>query len=96
MPEVKIALLLPDAPQKCVQGSCSRNIHVRAIIIEVALEKWSHVPPICCMSMAGQGEQLIGARAYRVIFALVSLPLAIVAIVYFINHRYDGMPLWDL
>nr|QIW94440.1 carotene synthesis related protein [Dunaliella salina] len=43
-----------------------------------------------------KGEQLIGARAYRVIFALVSLPLAIVAIVYFINHRYDGMPLWDL
>ena len=36
------------------------------------------------------GEKLIGARAYRVVFALVSLPLAIVALVYFINHRYDG------
>ncbi|GIL82018.1 hypothetical protein Vretimale_1530 [Volvox reticuliferus] len=42
------------------------------------------------------GEEVIGARAYRVIFALVSLPLAVVAIVYFINHRYDGAPLWDL
>lgn len=42
------------------------------------------------------GEKLIGARAYRVIFALVSLPLATVAIVYFINHRYDGTALWDL
>ena len=42
------------------------------------------------------GEQLIGARAYRVIFALGSLPLAIVAIVYFINHRYDGTALWDV
>ncbi|GIL43940.1 hypothetical protein Vafri_1525 [Volvox africanus] len=42
------------------------------------------------------GEEVIGARAYRVIFALVSLPLAIVAIVYFINHRYDGVPLWDV
>jgi uncharacterized membrane protein len=41
------------------------------------------------------GEQLIGARAYRVIFAFASLPLAIAAIVYFINHRYDGVPLWD-
>jgi len=42
------------------------------------------------------GEQLIGPRAYRVIFAFASLPLAILAIVYFINHRYDGTPLWDL
>lgn len=43
-----------------------------------------------------QGEKLIGARAYRVMFALVSLPLATVALVYFINHRYSGTPLWDL
>lgn len=43
-----------------------------------------------------KGEALIGARAYRVLFALGSLPLAIVAIVYFINHRYDGTPLWNV
>lgn len=42
------------------------------------------------------GEELIGARAYRVIFALVSLPLAVAAVVYFINHRYDGVALWNL
>ncbi|KAL4423637.1 hypothetical protein ABPG77_009224 [Micractinium sp. CCAP 211/92] len=42
------------------------------------------------------GEELIGARAYRVIFALVSLPLAIAAVVYFIDHRYDGVPLWNV
>ncbi|MEW5302486.1 MAG: hypothetical protein WDW38_002357 [Sanguina aurantia] len=42
-----------------------------------------------------QGEQLIGARAYRVVFAAGSLMLAVVALVYFINHRYDGTPLWD-
>lgn len=30
------------------------------------------------------------------IFALVSLPLASSAIIYFINHRYDGAQLWDL
>jgi zeta-carotene isomerase len=41
-------------------------------------------------------EDKIGARAFRVIFALVSLPLAISAVVYFINHRYSGTPLWDL
>eukprot|EP00667_Euglena_gracilis_P012598 EG_transcript_12950 len=42
-----------------------------------------------------QGEELIGARAYRVLFGLVSLPLALVAIVYFMNHRYDGVQLWS-
>lgn len=42
------------------------------------------------------GEEAIGARAYRVLFALVSLPLAIAAVVYFIDHRYDGVPLWNV
>jgi uncharacterized membrane protein len=36
------------------------------------------------------------AQAWRVIFALVSLPLALSAIVFFINHRYDGVMLWDV
>jgi hypothetical protein len=31
-----------------------------------------------------------------VLFALGSLPLATVALVYFINHRYDGAMLWNL
>ena len=30
------------------------------------------------------------------IFALVSLPLAALALVYFINHRYSGTPLWNV
>ena len=42
------------------------------------------------------GEELIGARAFRVIFAAISLPLATLALVHFINHRYDGLPLWNL
>ncbi|MBE9178903.1 hypothetical protein IQ268_10055 [Oculatella sp. LEGE 06141] len=42
------------------------------------------------------GEKRIGARLYRVLFALVSLPLATVLIVYFINHRYDGLRLWNV
>jgi uncharacterized membrane protein len=40
------------------------------------------------------GEGKIGARFYRVLFALVSLPLATLLIVYFFNHRYDGAQLW--
>lgn len=41
-------------------------------------------------------EKRIGARFYRILFALVSLPLAIVLIIYFFNHRYDGLQLWQV
>jgi uncharacterized membrane protein len=43
-----------------------------------------------------RAEKLVGARLYRIFFALVSLPLATVLIVYFINHRYDGLQLWNV
>lgn len=43
-----------------------------------------------------KGEKLIGPRLYRVLFALVSLPLAVILVVYFFNHRYDGVQLWQL
>lgn len=43
-----------------------------------------------------RGEKLMGARLYRVLFAFVSIPFAVVLIVYFINHRYDGLQLWNL
>lgn len=42
------------------------------------------------------GEERIGARWYRVLFALVSIPLAVVLIIYFFNHRYDGWQLWEV
>ncbi|MDX2239400.1 MAG: NnrU family protein [Leptolyngbyaceae cyanobacterium bins.302] len=41
-------------------------------------------------------EKRVGARLYRVFFALVSLPLATVLIIYFFNHRYDGAQLWQV
>ncbi|PMB36404.1 hypothetical protein CEN47_08555 [Fischerella thermalis CCMEE 5319] len=41
-------------------------------------------------------EKYIGPRAYRIIFALVSLPLAVTLIIYFFNHRYDGLQLWHV
>jgi len=43
-----------------------------------------------------RGEKLMGVRLYRVLFALVSLPLAMVLIVYFFNHHYDGWQLWQV
>lgn len=41
-------------------------------------------------------EKRIGARLYRILFALVSLPLAVVLIIYFFNHRYDGFQMWQV
>ncbi|CAM9661079.1 unnamed protein product, partial [Phaeothamnion confervicola] len=47
-------------------------------------------------SLRPLGESIVGARAWRVLFGVVSLPLALSAVVYFINHRYEGTQLWDL
>jgi uncharacterized membrane protein len=41
-------------------------------------------------------EKYIGPRLYRIIFALISLPLAALLIIYFFNHRYDGWQLWQV
>ena len=41
-------------------------------------------------------EEIVGARAWRVIFAIVSLPLALSCISYFVNHCHEGVQLWDL
>ncbi|XP_024389087.1 15-cis-zeta-carotene isomerase, chloroplastic [Physcomitrium patens] len=46
--------------------------------------------------LRASGEKLVGERAYRVFFAGISLPLAVSAVVYFINHRYDGVQLWQV
>ncbi|TVQ18801.1 MAG: hypothetical protein EA367_13635 [Leptolyngbya sp. DLM2.Bin15] len=47
-------------------------------------------------SLRSRVEAVIGARLYRVLFALVSIPFATVLIIYFINHRYDGAQMWNL
>ncbi|PPD87592.1 hypothetical protein GOBAR_DD15470 [Gossypium barbadense] len=47
-------------------------------------------------SFRDMGEKILGKRAYRVLFAGVSLPLAVSTVVYFINHRYNGVQLWQL
>lgn len=40
-------------------------------------------------------EPVVGARAWRVLFAVVSLPLALSCLSYFVNHAHDGVSLWD-
>ncbi|MCU0523975.1 MAG: hypothetical protein MUF72_04025 [Elainella sp. Prado103] len=47
-------------------------------------------------ALRSRGEKWMGARLYRVLFALVSIPFATVLILYFIPHRYDGLRLWNL
>ena len=45
-------------------------------------------------ALRSRAEAIIGARLYRVVFALVSIPFATILIIYFFNHRYDGLQLW--
>lgn len=47
-------------------------------------------------SLRSSLEKIISPRLYRVVFALVSLPLATALIIYFFNHRYDGLQLWQV
>ncbi|MDB9458565.1 NnrU family protein [Dolichospermum circinale CS-1225] len=47
-------------------------------------------------AMRPWAEKYIGPRLYRILFALISLPLAVLLIVYFFNHRYDGWQLWQV
>ena len=41
-------------------------------------------------------EKFIGARAWRLFFAVVSIPFASLLILYFLAHRYDGIRLWNV
>jgi uncharacterized membrane protein len=47
-------------------------------------------------ALRSRAEARIGARLFRVIFALASLGWAVPMLIYFFNHRYDGLQLWDL
>ena len=47
-------------------------------------------------AIRSRAEALVGARAWRLIFAGLSIPSAAVLIGYFLAHRYDGVRLWNL
>ena len=47
-------------------------------------------------ALRSRAEALIGARAWRLIFATASIPSAVVVIGWFLAHRYDGVRLWNL
>jgi uncharacterized membrane protein len=68
-----------------------------------AVSQWRMLAFLLLFAIAHSGlaalrpraEKIIGARLYRVFFALVSLPLATLLVVYFLAHRYDGVQLWQ-
>ncbi|MEN9215610.1 MAG: NnrU family protein [Gloeomargarita sp. DG_1_6_bins_138] len=43
-----------------------------------------------------RGEQWLGARGYRVLFASASLLVVVPLLGYFLKHRYDGIQLWQV
>jgi len=47
-------------------------------------------------SLRAWGAERIGERAWRLLFAAVSIPSAVVVVAYFLAHRYDGLRLWNL
>lgn len=47
-------------------------------------------------SLRAWGAERIGERAWRLLFAVLSIPAAVVVIGYFLAHRYDGIRLWNL
>ena len=47
-------------------------------------------------ALRSRAEAVIGARAWRLIFAAASIPSAVVVIGWFLAHRYDGVRLWNL
>jgi len=47
-------------------------------------------------ALRDRAESFIGARAWRIIFALVSIPSAVILIGYFLAHRYDGVRIFNL
>ena len=42
------------------------------------------------------GATQIGERAWRLLFAAISIPAAGLVITYFLSHRYDGIRFWNL
>ena len=47
-------------------------------------------------ALRGWGAARIGERLWRLLFAAVSIPAALIVVGYFLAHRYDGLRLWNL
>ncbi len=47
-------------------------------------------------ALRGGAEKIVGARAWRIVFASLSIPFAVILIGYFLAHRYDGVRIFNL
>lgn len=75
-----------------LEGIAGGNSHIVTIMFGIIF-------PIVHSGLASlrpYGEQIVGARIWRVIFAFPSLCLAYSWIVYFIAHAHDGLQFYDL
>ena len=75
-----------------LEGISGGNSHIVTLIFGIIF-------PIVHSGLASLrplGEQILGARVWRVIFAFPSLCLAYSWITYFISHAHDGIQFYDL
>ena len=81
--------LFLESIQSSLGGTTDPALTVAAMLLFFA---------VCHSGLAGlrtYAEPVVGARFWRVIFAVVSLPLALSCISYFVNHAHEGVQLWD-
>jgi len=74
-----------------LERSCNGNSHLVTLAFGLIF-------PVVHSGLASArpfAERIVGARAWRVIFASCSLPLAYSWIVYYIAHAHDGLVFWD-
>eukprot|EP00668_Euglena_longa_P035562 GGOE01045689.1.p1 GENE.GGOE01045689.1~~GGOE01045689.1.p1 ORF type:complete len:305 (-),score=101.28 GGOE01045689.1:250-1164(-) len=48
------------------------------------------------VGLRAKGEETIGEWSFHFLFVLLSVPMSVLPIVYFINHRNDGVQLWNV
>ncbi len=88
---------LPSAilPSESLAASLGGPLHHSSLVM-VALLLAFAVLHSGGASLRVWAEARIGARAWRLLFAAVSIPAAVMVIGYFLAHRYDGVRLWNL
>mmetsp|Transcript_23811 Transcript_23811/g.48712 ORF Transcript_23811/g.48712 Transcript_23811/m.48712 type:complete len:391 (-) Transcript_23811:434-1606(-) len=81
-----------DDFQALLSGVAQGNSHVVSLL-------YGLIFPLVHSGLAGlrpYAEPVVGARAWRVVFAFPSLCLSFSWIAFFISHAHDGVTFWDL
>lgn len=88
-------LLSPETQQQFLQIPCVVWLWKTQAVILIILFIFALVHSGLA-SLRGEGEKLVGERAYRVLYAVLSLPLAVSAVVCnsAISIQFQGALLW--